>query len=46
MRRGIGLGLSFYRTQSTAAGSVFGAVSLWFLVYEISLKPLNGFAPS
>ena len=26
--------------------AVFGAVSLWFFVYEISLEPLNGFAPS
>jgi len=36
-----------YHTQWTAQGSVFGAVSLWFLsVYEISPKPLNGFAPN
>jgi len=26
-------------------GSVFGAVSLWLFVYEISPEPLNGFAP-
>ena len=33
--------------QWTAEGSVFGAVSLWvfWFVYEISLEPLNGFAP-
>jgi len=36
-----------YCTQWTAEGSVFGAVSLWFLfVCEISPKPLNGFAPN
>jgi len=27
-------------------GSVFGAISLWFLVYEISLEPMNGFVPN
>ena len=36
-----------YRTQWTVEGSVFGTVSLWFLsVDEISLQPLNGFAPN
>jgi len=27
-------------------GSVFGAVSLWIFVYEISREPLNGFVPN
>ena len=38
--------VSFYRTHCTAEGSVFGAASLWFFVYEISLEPPNGFAPN
>ena len=29
----------------SAEGSVFGAVSLFLFVYEISLEPPNGFAP-
>jgi len=33
--------------QYTAEGSVFGAVSLWFLfVYEIHPELLNGFVPN
>ena len=35
--------VSYYRTQWTAEGSVFGAVSL---CNEISPEPLNGFAPN
>jgi len=30
----------------TVEGSVSGAISLWFFVYEISREPLNGFAPN
>jgi len=35
-----------YCTQWTTEGYVFGAVSLFLVVYEISLEPLNGFAPN
>jgi len=38
--------LMFYHTQWTAEGSVFGAASLVFFVYEISREPLNEFAPN
>jgi len=37
----------YYRMQSSAQGSVIGAVSLCFLfVYEIFREPLNGYAPN
>jgi len=36
-----------YRTQWTALGSVLAmSVTLFFVLYEISPEPLNGFAPS
>jgi len=41
---------TFYRTQWTAEGSVFGAISLWFFClcvkYSVSQDMLNGFAPN